>query len=103
MIYGFSAVTDGVMNVFGLDIRNRWREIRARLGVCQQENTLDPELTVEQNLRIYAHYFEMDRTKSRERTMELLEFFALTNKRKARVSQLSGGQVRWFHFPFSHI
>jgi len=86
MIYGFSAVTDGVMNVFGLDIRNRWREIRARLGVCQQENTLDPDLTVEQNLRVYAHYFEMDRTKARERTMKLLEFFALTNKRKARVS-----------------
>lgn len=94
MIYGFSPLTEGQMNVFGLDIRSGWRKIRYRLGVCQQENTLDPDLTVEQNLLLYARYFEMEKKHARERAEELLKFFALTNKRKAKVMELSGGLGR---------
>ena len=40
MIYGFSPLSGGRMEVFGRDIRDDWRQIRLRLGVCQQENTL---------------------------------------------------------------
>lgn len=94
IVYGFSPVTAGEMNVFGLDIRTGWREIRYRLGVCQQENTLDPDLTVEQNLVLYSRYFDMNKARARERCEELLEFFALTNKRYARVMELSGGLAR---------
>jgi lipooligosaccharide transport system ATP-binding protein len=94
MIYGFSPVTKGEMRVFGQDIGSDWRFIRARLGVCQQDNTLDPDLTVEQNLWLYANYFDMGRSKARERAEELLEFFALTGKRKAKVMALSGGMAR---------
>jgi lipooligosaccharide transport system ATP-binding protein len=94
MMYGFSPVTSGRMLVFGLDIESDWRRIRSRLGVCQQENTLDPDLTVEQNLLLYARYYEMDRALARRRAGELLGFFALTHKRKARVSELSGGLAR---------
>ncbi len=94
MIYGFSPITSGEMNVFGLDISTQWREIRSRLGVCQQDNTLDPDLTVEQNLLLYARYYQMSGDSARERTDELLEFFALTNKRNAKVMALSGGLIR---------
>lgn len=94
MIYGFSPLTAGRMEVFGLDIRRDWREIRSRLGICQQENTLDPDLTVEQNLVLYSRYFEMDKTTARRRAGELLDFFALTGKRKAKVMELSGGLAR---------
>lgn len=94
MIYGFSPLTSGEMKVFGLDIEISWREIRSRLGVCQQNNTLDPDLTVEQNLRIYAHYFEMDKNRANRRVEDMLTFFALQNKRGARVSELSGGLAR---------
>ncbi len=94
MIYGFSPVTEGQMRVFGMDIATQWREIRSRMGVCQQENTLDPDLTVEQNLRIYARYFDMDKARARKRAEELLEFFALSHKRAAKVMELSGGLAR---------
>jgi lipooligosaccharide transport system ATP-binding protein len=94
IIYGFSPITDGEMNVFGMDIRTGWREIRYRLGVCQQENTLDPDLTVEQNLLLYARYFNINKKLARQRTEELLEFFALINKRKSKVMQLSGGMAK---------
>lgn len=94
MIYGFSPVTDGQMSVFGMDIEAEWRAIRSRMGICQQDNTLDPDLTVDQNLRIYARYFDMDGARARERAEELLEFFALTHKRTAKVMELSGGLAR---------
>lgn len=94
MIYGFSPVTSGQMKIFGLGIQNDWRKIRSRLGVCQQENTLDPDLTVEQNLLVYARYFEMERYRARQRSEELLGFFALNHKRKAKVMELSGGLAR---------
>ena len=94
MMYGASPVTRGEMNVFGLDIGAEWRIIRSRLGVCQQDNTLDPDLTVEQNLLLYARYFQMDRDSARKQAETLLEFFALRNKRNAKVMELSGGLAR---------
>jgi lipooligosaccharide transport system ATP-binding protein len=94
MIYGFSPVTSGRMGVFGKDIRTHWRQIRSRLGVCQQENTLDPDLTVEQNLMLYARYFEIGRAEATERAKALLAFFALNPKRRAKVMELSGGLAR---------
>jgi lipooligosaccharide transport system ATP-binding protein len=94
MIYGFSPLSGGRMEIFGQDIGNDWRKIRLRLGVCQQENTLDPDLTVVQNLQLYARYFEMDKAVARKRAEELLDFFALTGKREAKVGELSGGLAR---------
>jgi lipooligosaccharide transport system ATP-binding protein len=94
MMYGFSPVSSGQMLVFGMDIEREWRRIRSRLGVCQQENTLDPDLTVEQNLMLYARYYELDRSVARDRAEELLGFFALNHKRKAKVAELSGGLAR---------
>jgi len=94
MMYGFSPLTSGSMRVFGLDIRDHWREIRSHLGVCQQENTLDPDLTVEENLKVFAGYFAMPRKIASRRTDELLAFFALEKKRRAKVSELSGGLAR---------
>jgi len=94
MMYGFSPLSSGRMKVFGLDIQTGWREIRSRMGVCQQENTLDPDLTVEQNLLVFAGYYRMPRKKAAERTRELLDFFALNHRKNAQVSQLSGGMAR---------
>jgi lipooligosaccharide transport system ATP-binding protein len=93
MMYGFSPLTAGSMKIFGLDITTNWRQIRARTGVCPQDNTLDPDLTVEQNLLIYADYFGMPKEKARQRTDELLDFFTLGHKRKSQVSRLSGGMA----------
>jgi len=94
MIYGFSPLSGGELRVFGLDIGRGWREIRSRIGVCQQHNALDPDLTVEENLLIFAGYFLMPSKVARARAEELLDFFALGPKRKAKVMELSGGLQR---------
>jgi lipooligosaccharide transport system ATP-binding protein len=94
MIYGFSPITHGTLLVFGLDIRSHWREIRSRIGVCQQENTLDPDLTVQENLLVFASYFRIPARQARTKSEELLSFFALERKSAAKVSELSGGLAR---------
>ena len=94
MIYGFSPLTGGSLQVFGLDMSRKWRAIKSRIGVCQQENNLDPDLTVEQNLEVFARYFDMPKKQARERARELLEFIALDHRKDSTVTELSGGMMR---------
>jgi lipooligosaccharide transport system ATP-binding protein len=94
MIYGFSPITSGDLSVFGLDIKTKARIIKARIGVCQQDNTLDPDLTVMQNFEVFARYFDIDRKTAHERALSLLKYFALEQRQNARATELSGGMVR---------
>jgi lipooligosaccharide transport system ATP-binding protein len=94
MIYGFSPLSAGELLVFGLDQRTSLRQIKARIGVCQQENNLDPDFTVIQNLEVYARYFDVPRAEALRRAESLLEFVALTPRRDARILDLSGGLQR---------
>ncbi len=94
MLYGFSPISQGRLTLFGQDINTHWRTIKGRIGVCQQDNTLDPDLTVEQNLLVYAGYFSISAAEARARAAELLEFFALAHRKDARVMELSGGMAR---------
>jgi lipooligosaccharide transport system ATP-binding protein len=94
MVYAFSPMNAGRLHVFGLDITRDWRRIKSRIGVCQQENSLDPDLTVLQNLEVFARYFDIPEKKAHEKAKELLTFIALDHRRNATVSELSGGLMR---------
>jgi lipooligosaccharide transport system ATP-binding protein len=94
MIAAVSPVSAGDLRILGMDPAVDGPAIRGRLGVCPQEDTLDNELNVFDNLYIYGRYFGIDKATVRERSEELLEFVALTEKRKARVEDLSGGMKR---------
>jgi lipooligosaccharide transport system ATP-binding protein len=94
MLYGFSPRDSGRLRLFGLDVDRNLRQIKARLGVCQQENTLDPDLSVQQNLEVFARYFEIPAAEARHRAAELLAFTALEHRRQATVAELSGGMLR---------
>ena len=94
MIYGFSPLTAGRLTVFGLDITRNAREVKARIGVCQQENNLDPDLTVLQTLEVFARYFNIPESEASGRSRELLRFMALDHRENSRAVDLSGGMVR---------
>lgn len=94
MLYGFSPLSFGTLLVFGQDIKTHARNIKSRIGVCQQENTLDPDLTVMQNFEVFARYFNLNVKTARERALNLLQFFALEQRQNARANELSGGMVR---------
>ena len=68
--------------------------IRARIGVCPQEDTLDLELSIRDNLVVYGRYFGLPRRECASRADELLRFFQLTEKADERVDKLSGGMKR---------
>jgi lipooligosaccharide transport system ATP-binding protein len=94
MIGCVSRPTDGDLTILGLDPRLDGVAIRARLGVCPQQDTLDTELTVRQNLTVYARYFGIGRRAARAKADELLEFVQLTERANAKVEPLSGGMKR---------
>jgi ABC-2 type transport system ATP-binding protein len=64
------------------------------IGVSPQEINLDKFLTVEEVLLYHAGYYGIPKRKARERAEEMLERFALVDKRKQRVNTLSGGMKR---------
>jgi lipooligosaccharide transport system ATP-binding protein len=94
MIGCVSPLTSGTLRILGMDVATSGSQIRARLGVVPQEDTLDMELTVLENLLVYGRYFDLPRRVIRERAGELLEFAQLADRAKARVQTLSGGMKR---------
>jgi len=94
MIGAVSPVTDGYLQVLGMDPAADGPEIRRRLGVVPQDDTLDTELSVAENLLIYGRYFDLPRPLIRERITELLDFAQLTERRDDKVEPLSGGMKR---------
>jgi len=94
MIGCVSPLTSGSLSVFGLDTQKSMRQIKQRLGVVPQDANLDEELPVEENLTVYARFFNIPSSISARRAEEWLEFMELTEKRRAKVSELSGGMRR---------
>ena len=94
MIGCTSPATGGTLSVLGLDPATQGPEIRGRLGVVPQQDTLDEELTVRENLIIYGHYFGLSRAECGRRADELLQFAQLSERRDSRVEPLSGGMKR---------
>jgi len=68
--------------------------IKAQLGVVTQFDTLDPDFTCAENLRVFGRYFGLKGAVMDERVPQLLEFAALTHKAHARPGELSGGMRR---------
>jgi len=94
LVYGYTPLSGGELTVFGRDVRVDRRAVAALTGVCQQDNNLDPDLSVRENLLIYARYFDIPKSEAKSRADELLSFIALDGKRDADVMELSGGMMR---------
>jgi lipooligosaccharide transport system ATP-binding protein len=94
MIACASPVTGGELRVFGMDPRTEASAIKARLGVVPQADNLDLELTVRENLLMYARYFDIPSRTARARTEELLAFVQLAERGDSQVEPLSGGMKR---------
>jgi lipooligosaccharide transport system ATP-binding protein len=94
LIAATSHATSGALRLFDLDPATDGPQVRARLGVVPQDDTLDLDLTVRENLVIYARYFGIPRREARDRADELLAFAQLVEKADERVNRLSGGMRR---------
>ncbi len=94
MVQCVSPPSSGELTVLGHDVRVNARAIKARLGVVPQDDSLDPDVTVRDNLMVYARYFDIPRREASRRIDELLEFVQLRDRAKTLIPTLSGGMRR---------
>jgi lipooligosaccharide transport system ATP-binding protein len=94
MIGCVSPPSGGTLRILDMDPVHDGPQIRARLGVVPQSDTLDNELTVRENLIIYGRYFGLSRKTVREKADELLDFVQLSERANSKVEPLSGGMKR---------
>ncbi|RZU51655.1 lipooligosaccharide transport system ATP-binding protein [Krasilnikovia cinnamomea] len=94
MLACVSPPTSGTLRILGLEPRRDGRVIRSRLGVVPQDDSLDLELTVEENLYICGRYHGLSRATIRGRTGPLLDLVQLGDRATHRVESLSGGMRR---------
>ncbi len=94
MIGCVSPQSGGTLSILGLDPVTNGAEIRARLGVVPQEDTLDMDLTVRENIIIYGRYFGLPRSALGRRADELIDFVQLSERANDKVEPLSGGMKR---------
>ncbi len=94
MCLGLTGADSGSIEAFGLSIPQQVREAKRRMGVVTQFDSLDPDFTCVENLRVYGRYFGLSRSEIDARIPKLLEFAALQSKADAKPGQLSGGMKR---------
>lgn len=94
MITTVLPLTSGQITVCGHDVVLFPDRARLAIGVVPQALTTDTELTVEENLDIYAKLYGVARGARRSAINELLTMVGLTDRRRAQVGTLSGGLRR---------
>jgi len=87
------APTSGTLRVLGMDPSRNGTGIRSRIGVVQQGDSFD-FTTVQGNLDVYGMLWGVPRAECRRRREQLLERFDLSDIRKRRAFDISGGQKR---------
>jgi ABC-2 type transport system ATP-binding protein len=86
--------TSGTAIINGYDIVSQQNDVRTSIGVIPQAMTSDTELSVEENLLIYAKLYGVPRAKRGRLIAELLEAVELTQWADKQVRNLSGGMRR---------
>jgi lipooligosaccharide transport system ATP-binding protein len=94
VIQCISPATSGTVSVLGMRASLNERRIRALLGVVPQENDIDPDLTVNENLELFAALFDIPKKIAKARIMEHLEFVELKERADNKIGSLSGGMKR---------
>ncbi len=85
---------EGELEVLGFRLPEESKQARAQCGVAPQLDNLDVTLTVEQNLRVFAHLYRIERSERHDAIERALAIANLVERRDTRVDKLSGGMRR---------
>ena len=94
MCLGLTGPDSGTIEAFGLHIPAQVRDAKERIGVVTQVDSLDPDFSCAENLRVYGRYFGIAPATIEARIPKLLAFAALQAKAHVRPGELSGGMRR---------
>ncbi|MEE2822894.1 MAG: ABC transporter ATP-binding protein [Acidobacteriota bacterium] len=85
---------EGQAKIAGVDIKEEPYKVRRTIGVVFQSNSLDPQLTIEENLLCQGRLYGLGGSELKERAEYLMGRFGLGSRYKDRVGNLSGGLCR---------
>jgi lipooligosaccharide transport system ATP-binding protein len=85
---------EGELEVLGYRLPEDSKQARAEMGVVPQLDNLDVSLTVEQNLRVFAHLYRVPAAERRAAIERTLAIANLGARRTSKVDELSGGMRR---------
>jgi ABC-2 type transport system ATP-binding protein len=94
MLCTLSKPSGGAARVSGFDVVTQRDEVRRHIGLVFQDPTLDGYLTAEQNLRLHAELYGVEKQLVAPRMRQVLEMIGLWERRKAQVLTFSGGMRR---------
>jgi len=94
MLCTLARPTAGSARVAGFDVVEDARRVRRHIGLVFQEQTLDEQLTAEENLRFHAVLYGVPSDQLDARITRVFELVALSDRRKDLVSTYSGGMAR---------
>ncbi len=86
--------TAGKATILDYDLATQGRDIRARIGVVQQQDSFDQGLTVETSMDIYGLVWDVPKAERKKRIDELVERFEMQEFRRKPTIDLSAGQRR---------
>ncbi|MCR5573375.1 MAG: ATP-binding cassette domain-containing protein [Bacteroidaceae bacterium] len=101
MLTGLSQPTSGTGTVVGFDIRTQFEDIKKNIGYMSQKFSLYEDLTVAENIRLFAGIYGMDETVIKSKTDELLEKLQFTEHRNDIVASLPLGWKQKLAFSVS--
>jgi ABC-2 type transport system ATP-binding protein len=86
--------TSGTATVAGFDVNTQRDSVRRNIGLVFQDTTLDTYLTAEQNMRLHAELYGVQRHQVEPRMRQVLEMVGLWERRRSAVATFSGGMKR---------
>ena len=94
MLCTLARPTAGTATVDGFDVRRQPKAVRRHIGLVFQEQTLDDQLTAEENLRFHAVLYRVPKDQVKQRIDRVLKLVALEDRRRDLISTFSGGMSR---------
>ena len=94
MLTGQARADSGEISVLGLPVPRESKRTRALMGVVPQQDNLDEQITVVQNLQVFAHLYRVPATQRRAAVERALRIATLTDRAGTKVKELSGGMRR---------
>jgi len=101
MLTGLSQPTSGTGTVVGYDISTQYEEIKKRIGYMSQKFSLYEDLTVRENIRLFAGIYGMDEAEIARKTDELMERLRFSEHKNDLVSSLPLGWKQKLAFSVS--
>ena len=103
MLCGLSYPTSGTGTIAGLDVRNDGERIKRKIGYMSQRFSLYNDLTVRENMRLYASIYGLSKQETDERSTQLLSRLNFLSERNTLVGSLPLGWKQKLSFAVATI